>query len=160
MIESTKERGKFKQRIKNMLFGNPDLVSEVTMTDTSNMTAKEKVAKFNEVVKSHLFIDGTLTEKCSFIFYDVICPDISAQTKECKVILFAICHVDLLDNYQKEGYYGNRADILSEMVEETLLNEENAKQFGIGSLILDRVDIYNTESYYGVQMLFEAECFR
>lgn len=160
MIQGTKIRGKFKQQIKNMLFANKDLVDEVLLKDSIGMNNKEKVNEFNKVVKSHLFIDDTLTEQSSFIFFDVICPEIETTTQEVKVLLFAICHRDILDNYNKDGYFGNRADILSQIVEDTLLSEENAKQFGIGTLLLDRIDVYNSKEYYGVQMLFDAAGLR
>lgn len=107
-----------------------------------------------------MFIDDTLTEKGTYIFFDVVIPNLAVQTKDCKVIMFLVCHRDLLDDFQMEGYYGNRADILSQAVEEALLNTENANQFGIGDLLLSSVDVYNSKDYYGVQMIFDAECFR
>ena len=41
-----------------------------------------------------------------------------------------------------------------------LLNTKNAKQFGIGDLLLSSIDIYNSSNYYGVQMIFDTECFK
>ena len=49
--------------------------------------------------------------------------------------MFAICHRDILEDYSKEGYFGDRADILSQMIEDSLINDEEvANSFGIGKL--------------------------
>lgn len=111
-------------------------------------------------MKSHLFIDDTLTEKGTYIFFDIVVQNIASQTKDCKIVMYLVCHRDLLDDFEMEGYYGNRADVLSQMVEGALLNTKNAKQFGIGDLLLSSIDIYNSSNYYGVQMIFDTECFK
>ena len=154
-----KERGLFKDKIKNMLFLSSN-VMKVLFEDYGNMTVKQKREKFFKQVKSHLFIDDTLTEKSTYIFFDIVVQNIASQTKECKIVMYLVCHRDLLDDFELEGYYGNRADILSQAVEEALLNTENAKQFGIGDLLLSSVDVYNSKDYYGVQMIFDTKCFR
>lgn len=88
-------------------------------------------------------------------------PYIHSNTKDCQVVLYAICHRDILDDYEKEGYFGNRADILSQMIEDCLLNDkEVANSFGIGQLSLDSVDIYNTQRFYGCIMTFSVPNFR
>ena len=158
-MKSIKERGIFKENIKNMLFSFAD-VMKVLFVNFDNMTVRQKREEFLKYVKSHLFIDDTLTEKGTYIFFDVVIPNLAAQTKECKVIIYLVCHRELLDDFQMEGYYGNRADVLSQAVEAALLNEENAEQFGIGDLTLEYVDIYNSNNYYGVIMSFGAKCFR
>lgn len=158
-MKSIKERGLFKHNIKNMLYASDD-VMRVLVDDYEKLTAKQKREKFLERVKSHLFIDDTLTEKGTYIFFDIVVQNIASQTKECKIVMYLVCNRDLLDDFELEGYYGNRADVLSQAVEGALLNEENAKQFGIGDLQLTSVDIYNSSNYYGVQMIFDAECFR
>lgn len=158
-MKSIKERGLFKDNIKNMLFLSSN-VMKVLFEDYDNMTVKQKREKFQKQVKSHLFIDDTLTEKGTYIFFDVVIPNLATQTKDCKVIMYLVCHRELLDDFQMEGYYGTRADILSQAVEEELLNTENIKQFGIGDLMLSSVDVYNSKDYYGVQMIFDTECFR
>lgn len=158
-MKSIKERGLFKQNIKNMLFASDD-VMRVLVDDFEGLTAKQKREIFLKRVKSHLFIDDTLEEKGTYIFFDIVVQNIMPQTKECKVIMYLVCHRDLLDDFEMEGYYGNRVDALSQAVEGALLNTENAKQFGIGDLLLSSVDIYNSSNYYGVQMIFDAECFR
>lgn len=159
-MKTTKERGLFKQRIKQMLFKSDNII-KMLIPNAAELSAKDKLEEFEKCVKSHLFINDTLTEKGTYIFFDVLIPDVSAQTKECRIVIYLVCHRDLLDDgYSVDGYCGNRADILSQMVEEALLNEENANQFGIGELQLLSVDLYNSTNYYGVEMLYSAECFR
>lgn len=158
--KTTAERGKFKQEITSALYKSAD-IRDLLLGDTSGMSASDKQKLFRKHVKSHLFIDDTIEETDSFIFYDVRLPDLAAQIKDCQVVLYAICHRDILDDYVKEGYFGNRADILSQMIEDCLINDEEvANSFGIGELSLDSVDLYNATRFYGVVMIFNVPDFR
>ena len=158
--KTTAERGKFKQEITSALYKSAD-IRDLLLGDTSGMSASDKQKLFRKHVKSHLFIDDTIEETDSYIFYDVRLPDLAAQIKDCQVILYAICHRDILDVYVKEGYFGNRADILSQMIEDCLINDEEvANSFGIGKLSLDSVDLYNATRFYGVVMIFNVPDFR
>lgn len=158
--KTTAERGKFKQEITSALYKSAD-IRDLLLGDTSGMSTSDKQKSFRKHVKSHLFIDDTIEETDSFIFYDVRLPDLAAQIKDCQVILYAICHRDILDDYVKEGYFGNRADILSQMIEDCLINDEEvSNSFGIGKLSLDSVDLYNATRFYGVVMIFNVPDFR
>lgn len=47
------------------------------------------------------------------------------------------------------------------MIEDALINDESvAKNFGIGNLKLDSVDIYNSNRFYGRIMTFTVPDFR
>lgn len=154
------EKGTFKEEIHSALYKNKDIV-ELLIGDTSGMSAKSIRDAFKDRVKSHLFVDETIKDTGSFIYYDVIFPSLSVQIKDCRVILYAICHRDILDNYTKEGYHGNRVDILSEMIVNSLVvDEETANSFGIGKLSLDSVDVFNSSRFYGVGMIFNVPNFR
>lgn len=158
--KSTAERGKFKQEITSALYKSAD-IRELLLGDMSGMSASDRQKLFRKHVKSHLFIDDTIEETDSYIFYDVQLPNLATQIKDCRVVLYAICHRDILDNYAKDGYFGNRADILSQMIEDCLINDEEvANSFGIGKLSLDSVDIYNATRFYGVIMVFNVPDFR
>ena len=158
--KTTAERGKFKQEITSALYKSAD-IRDLLLGDTSGMSTSDKQKSFRKHVKSHLFIDDTIEETDSFIFYDVRLPDLAAQIKDCQVVLYAICHRDILDDYVKEGYFGNRADILSQMIEDCLINDEEvSNSFGIGKLSLDSVDLYNATRFYGVVMIFNVPDFR
>ena len=158
--KTTAERGKFKTEISSALYKNEN-IRELLLGDTSGMNAAQIRSAFKEQVKSHLFIDDTITDAKSSIFYDVCFPYMRAQTKTCQVIMYVMCHRDILETYVKDGYYGDRADILAQMVEDTLINDERvANSFGIGQLSLDSVDIYNSLRFYGCIMTFSVPNFR
>ena len=156
---TTKERGIYKTRILNALLQS-DTLKDIVLGDTSEMQSKDIMANFKNHVNSHLFIDETIKETSTYIFFDVIMPKMRPQVKSIQVLVYAICHRDILENYNKEGYYGNRADVLSEMIEETLLDSNIVKKFGIGDLELDNVDIYNSTTFYGCIMSFSVHNFR
>lgn len=156
---TTKERGIYKTRISNALLQSNN-IKEIILGDTRELTPKELLSKFQKHVNSHLFIDETIKDTTTYIFFDVIMPELRPQTKTIQVLIYAICHRDILEDYVKEGYYGNRADILSEMIEETLLDDSIVKKFGIGDLSLDNVDIYNSVTFYGCIMSFSVRNFR
>ena len=158
--KTTAECGKFKQDIHTALYKSEN-IKQLILGDISNINPSDIKTSFREHVKSHLFIDDTITETTSYIFYDIIIPKIYSNTKECQVILYAICHRDILDDYIQDGYYGNRADILSQMIEDCLINDKNiSSRFGIGELSLDSVDIYNASRFYGHIMTFSVPNFR
>lgn len=158
--KTTAECGKFKQDIHTALYKSEN-IKQLILGDISTINPSDIKTNFREHVKSHLFIDDTITETASYIFYDIIIPKIYSNTKECQVILYAICHRDILDDYIQDGYYGNRADILSQMIEDCLINDTNiSSRFGIGKLSLDSVDIYNASRFYGHIMTFSVPNFR
>lgn len=159
-LKTTKERGKFKEEIHEALYKSSD-IKELIIGDTSKMNASKIRSAFKDHVKSHLFIDDTIEEEATFIFYDVIFPRLQSNIKDCRVVMYLICHRNIIDNYYKDGYYGNRADILSEMVEDVLINDKAvARSFGIGELTLDSVDVYNASRFYGCIMTFGVPTFR
>ena len=154
------ERGKFKTEISAALYKNADIL-DLLLGDTEGMSARQIQTAFKEHVKSHLFIDDTITDATSYIFYDIRFPYIHSNTKTCQVVMYAICHRDILETYSKEGYYGDRSDILAQMIEDTLINDDDvANSFGIGKLNLDSVEIYNATRFYGCIMYFSVPNFR
>lgn len=159
--KSTADRGKFKNEIHTALYKSEN-IKNLLLGDTTGKSANDIRKSFREHVKSHLFIDDTITATESFIFYDVILPVLRSNTKDCRVVMYAICHRDILDGDEYvDGYYGNRADVLSQMIEDCLINdEETANSFGIGKLSLDSVDIFNDKRFYGVIMTFSVPNFR
>lgn len=154
------ELGTYKENITSALFQSKD-ICDLLIGNTEGMSGKELRDAFKKHVKSHLFIDDTITEATSFIFYDVRFAYMHTNVKTCEVIMYLICHRDILDNYYKEGYHGNMADILAQMIEDSLINDASvAKNFGIGNLTLDSVDIYNSNRFYGRILTFTVPDFR
>lgn len=159
-LKTTAEVGKFKEEIHTALYKSAN-IKELLLGDTSGMSTSEILSAFKDCVKSHLFIDDTIQETKSFIFYDVVFPSLRPNTKQCRVMMYLICHRNILDNYYKDGYYGNRADILMQMVEDALINDKTvANSFGIGEISIDSVDIYNSTRFYGRTLTFSVPNFR
>lgn len=157
--KTTAERGRFKETIHSALFKNKD-IRDLIIGDT-NLIGIKLMNEFKKHVKSHLFVDDVVQETETFIYYDVVLPALHTNVKNCRLLMYLICHRDILESYSKEGYYGNRVDILSQMVEDTLINnKEVVRDFGIGELTLDSVDIYNSTRFYGCVMTFSVPTFR
>lgn len=158
--QTTVERGRFKKEISTALY-NSESIKRLLLGDISNMSAKEVRQEFKKHVMSHLFIDDTIDETDSFVFYDVRFPYLNANIKSCQVVMYVVCHRDILDNYECDEYDGNRADVLSQMVEDCLINDEKtAYSFGIGRLALDSVEVYNSRKLYGCLMIFSVPGYR
>lgn len=152
--------GIFKEKIHTALYKSDD-IKELLLGDLSGKTQQEIRSLFKEHVKSHLFIDDTIEETGSYIFYDISLPFVHPETKLCQVNMYAIVHRDILEDYTKEGYHGNRADILAQMIEDCLLNDkETSLSFGIGPMIIYSVYPYNSRRFYGVQLVLEVPNFR
>lgn len=158
--KTTEERGLFKREIHAALYKN-EKIRDMLLGDTNGKKPVEIMADFKKHVKSHLFIEDTLIEAKMFIYYDVIMPDLRSNIKDCKVIMYLICHRDYLDDgYAIDGYVGDRVDILSQLVEETLLDKSIVNNFGIGELTLDSINIYNATRFYGCILDFVVPNFR
>lgn len=159
-LSTLSERGKFKEEINVALYKN-EAIRNLILGDTSSLKSSAIREAFKKYVKSHLFIEDTIQDAGTFIFYDVVFPTLDPRIKQCRVIMYLICSRDILENYTKEGYYGNRIDILSQMVENTLINDKDVSQsFGIGKLTLDSVDVYNATRFYGCVLTFNVPTFR
>lgn len=158
--KTTEERGLFKREIHAALYKN-EKIRDMLLGDTNGKKPVEIMTDFKKHVKSHLFIEDTLIEAKMFIYYDVIMPDLRSNIKDCKVIMYLICHRDYLDDgYAIDGYVGDRVDILSQLVEETLLDKSVVNNFGIGELTLDSINIYNATRFYGCILNFVVPNFR
>ena len=155
--KTTIELGKFKTRINNALLKDENIQEILTGTTGDS---REQFEKTKKQIHSHLFIDDTIKDTGTYIFYDVFMPELRSQIKNIKVVMYAICHRDILENYSKEGFWGNRTDILAEMIEGAMLNTSVLREFGIGELVLDNIDIYNSTEFYGRILVFTVPNFR
>ena len=142
--KDTAERGLYKENIHKALYASQE-IKELILGDLNGKKTFEIMKEFKDHVKSHLFLDDTIEATGTFIYYEVIMPDLRTNTKTCTITLYAICH----------------RDILSQMIEDVLINDEEVnKKFGIGPLNLKSVYPYNSRQLYGVQMTFEVKNFR
>ncbi len=157
MAKTLKELGEYKTRVQNALI-NSEKIRKLILGSTDKPT--KVIKEFRKHVNSHLFIDDKIQETDTYIFFDIFMPMLRPQVKNVKILIYAICHRDILEDYTEDGYYGNRADILAELIEETLLDPTIVKEYGIGDLSLDSIDIYNASSFYGRIMAFSVPNFR
>jgi len=158
--KTSDELGLFKEIIHSALYKSAD-IKELIIGDTSGLTNSRQREIFRNHVKSHLFIDDTIEDAETFIFYDVTLPYIHSNIKTCQVLMYIISHRDIIDNYSKEGYHGNRSDILAQIVENVLLNNSDiCREFGIGEINLLSNTIYNSQRFYGRILTFEVPNFR
>jgi hypothetical protein len=75
--------------------------------------------------------------------------------------MYTICHRDILEDYFSEEFFGNRADVLAQLVEDTILNDGDlVYKFGIGKLQLFNSMIYNSTDFYGHILTFTVPNFR
>ena len=159
-LKTTAERGKYKKEIHTALYKSKD-IRELLLGDTTGKSSSEIQKLFKNHVKSHLFIDDTIEDADTFIFYDIDMPSLHTNIKNCIVVMYLICHRDILETYSKEGFYGDRIDILAQMVEDALINDEDvSNKFGIGQLTLDSIGIYNASRFYGCVLTLSVPNFR
>ena len=156
--------GTFKEKINTALYKNEDLKELLFSGKGQGEFKLSELEKFKKYVQSHLFIDETIKETGSYIFYDVIIKDIGYTTQNVSVIVMAVCHRSILDKMDDInpdlGYRGNRADIMAEMIEDTLVNnEEVSRDFGIGKIELKKIEIYNMPHMYGHILTFTVPDF-
>jgi hypothetical protein len=161
-----KERGEYKTKVNKALFDN-EKVKNIILGDISDLSKGEVIKRFKSHVKSHLFNEDTVMDAGTYIYYEVFYPDFAPQVKDCQINMTVICQRDIVDdisftedNSDYDGYFGNRVDILSELIEETLLSNEYVNKFGIGRLELSSVGAYSSNRFYGVIMNFEVPNFR
>ena len=156
----TSERGTFKEEIHSALYRSSD-IKEILLGDTSGMSAAAVQKEFKKHVISHLHVDETVLKTDAYIFYDIIFPSLHTNTKSCKVLMYVLSHVDILDNYYNDNYAGNRADILTQLIENALVNDNDVvNNFGIGQLTLDSEEIYEASHFYGIVLTFSVADFR
>ncbi len=94
---TSKERGLYKEQIKKALFSSNE-ICEMLMGDTSSLSNKEKAKIFDYWVKSHLTIEDVLDDEGSCIFFDITTRSISPTIKKDEIIMYVVCHRDILDS--------------------------------------------------------------
>lgn len=160
---TTKELGLYKANINKALFKSSnirELLFDKNSSEDVIMNQGQQIEEFKKHVFSHLFVDDIVTETSTYIYYDVRLTWMRPQIKDCQIVMYIITHRDILNSYSKPGYYGNRVDILAQMIEETLLDESISREFGIGQLQLGSVDVYNSNKIYGRILTFNVPTFR
>lgn len=159
--KTLKERGEFKATIYNILIKDPRIQKIVLNDLYDSLNEKERIKKMRDFVFTHLFVNDTIKEVGTFIYFDIYFPRMRDQIKTCKITMYAMTHRDLLDTYHDPDMIGNRADCLAEYIEDVLVNDpENKYEFGIGTIVLESALYVNTANLYGTEFLFDVRTFR
>lgn len=166
---SVKELGKYKKKIASPIY-NSETIKVMLLGNDYASSTEDIDTLLKKHVFSHLFVDGVVTETQPYIFYDITIPNFGTTIKDVKLIVYAICHRDILDVFDVEpalsptiikDYYGNRCDKLSQALEEIFCEDNTiSKNFGIGSLTLTDVSLYNVKNFYGRILTFTVPDFR
>lgn len=158
-----KELGRFKNMIGPALYKSENIREVLLGKDYKDRYKSEAeiIKDLKSNIFSHLFIDEVIDETQTYIFYDVTMPRFSRSMKTCQVTIYAFCHKSLIDTISKQGYEGNRVDILCQMVESEVLAPENIREYGVGKLELTSVKLYSDQrKFYGKVMEFSVPDFR
>lgn len=153
------ERRKFKQKVHKALFQNEEL-RDLLIGGIGNKSTPTQLAEFKKVVMSHMFVDDTELEAGTYIYYDVQFPVLNVQIKNCEMVMYAICNRKIIADSGVEGYSGDRIDRLGELIEDSLINDDVVKEFGIGDLKIDSIRIFNGSKFYGLCFTFKVPNFR
>lgn len=144
-----KELGKYKHNFKKALYSSDKIRRILLEENYTDMPESEICKELDKYIFSHLYIDDLVDEEKTYIFFDVRMPHFGSSIKNCDITMFLICHKNIVDNYYDKNYYGNRTDILTQYLEEILEQEDVKNKFGIGSIQITNLDIYNNTKFYG-----------
>lgn len=161
-----KELGEYKNRLRS-IFVNDDKICRLLLGDDYENAGYDLDEELDKYIIPHPFIPQTVMETKSFIMYETYMPKAYGQIKTMKIVVQAICHKDIVEYKEKpKGYPGLRYDVLAQYIEELLCPEDKTeklniiKKFGIGSMELEPVDIFLTDSFIGRTLTFTVPDFR
>lgn len=161
-----KELGQFKTKFALPLC-NSELVKTMLLGSDYQSKDIDVETELKKYIISNLCVNGVVNNTDTYIFYDVVLPRIGLNIKTIRLITYVICHKDKIDDISnlsldiKKNYYGNRVDRLCQIIEEIIINnKEISREFGIGEIKLEDVNIYNSDAFYGRILTFEVPNFR
>ena len=161
-----KELGKYKDRLYSVLAGD-NKICGLLLGENYKNEIDDIDAKLEKYIFPHLYAEPTITDSDSYIFFETYIPKANSNIKTMKIIIQAVCHKNIARYKEKQnGYYGPRYDVLAQYIEEILcpdnkeLIKKRIKQFGIGRLELQNVDIFLTTDFVGRILTFITPDFR
>lgn len=157
MSTNLSELGTFKNLVNPILYSSKDIQN--ILIGNSDKSQNETIKELKKHIFSHLYIDDVIDETGTYVFYDTSIPVIGNTAKVCKLIVYCLCHKDIIDTFTQNGYFGNRIDALCQMVEESFSNPTIIRKYGIGQLQLCNVSIFKNNKLYGKILEFEIPAF-
>lgn len=148
--------GRYKSRFKSKLAHSDDIKECLLGKDYDEEMVDDLL---DGHIYSYLYVPDTQTETKSYICFDIRVPRVpSDYIKDMELIIYVFAHKDKM-KYTKVGYIGNRCDALADMIDTAIANAP-ATDFGIGSLRLSSIDIYQVGTeYYGRVMKYTCSEF-
>lgn len=166
-----KELGQYKNHLYSIFVNDENtrrlLLGENYAGNISDLDDADLSAALEKQVLPHLYMEQTVSDVNSYLFFETYISSANSNIKNMKIVVQAVCHKDITAYPEKsEGYYGLRYDVLSQYVEELLcptgkeLKRQRMKQFGIGGLELQNVDLFSKDYYIGHTLTFQVPTFR
>lgn len=181
------EFGAFKDTLR-LLFMNDEIITNLVMPelDNSQFTYEQnwKGGKYTknrfghsckEVLVGHCFthpyVEDTVTDTRSFICIETIYPNTYNPTfKDISLQIYIYSHHDILDlsdeeyqNYMKQGFAGNRCDMIMMAINRLMFNKDVCRDFGIGKVSFSERYPINTHvpnnKYYGRILNYNVKDF-
>ncbi len=161
-----KELGKYKDYLYSIFTGN-DKICGLLLGKNYQINFDNIDLELKKYILPHLYIESTVTETQSYIFFEIHMPRASPSIKTMKIEIQALCHKNIAEYHNKpKGYYGLRYDILSQYIEELMCPKDKQliiqriKQFGIGRFELISVDLFMSNNFVGHNLTFTVPAFR
>lgn len=140
----------YKTELLSTLTGSADICE--LLLNSSTYTADDVNNLMYTQVFPYLYSDESQTDVLPYLCIEVDITKAPTNTvKDMQLTIWAYCHKDDM-KYSKEGYFGTKADILSDMVERSL---RESNKSGIETLKLQSVtNLSPNEKYYGKQLIY------
>lgn len=104
-----------------------------------------------------LYTEDVQTKTLSYIGVDIVPEESTKKVKNMTLVIWAYCHKDIM-KYSKAGYRGNRADILSDMVDRKI---RDLGDFGIGLPEFKKAPYFMPQAkFYGRQITYIIPDFK
>lgn len=146
---------KYKEIIISKITQSQDIKNIILSANGSEGLPNEPLLYSN--IFPYLHTPGTQTDLKTYICVDcIVSKIINPSIKEIKVIINVFSHKDTI-KYSDTDISKTKPDIISNMLD-TLLN--SSREFGIGKLSLESVDLYNLQNvYYGKILTYKCAEF-
>lgn len=158
--------GEYKHHLSS-IFTKDEKICRLLLGENDNEDMTNPSSELENYILPHLYVEPAAPAQKSFLCFETYMTKATPAVKTIKIVIQAVCHKDILSYDQKpSGYYGTRYDVLSQYAEELLCPEDKEarqniiKQFGIGGLELQEIDVFSTDNYVGRTMTFLIPTFR
>lgn len=163
--------GRLIDMIKKDLSTNADIQDLMLGYDYSDPMDKDAYLLSNDYIVDNLFVDSTQTDTKSYICIDAIIMKSTNKLNQYAVTMYVFMHNAKLElspteqaKYIKKGYYGNRLNIMIDVIIRSIY--DNFENVGVGNinLVTSRPMSYfqpsSTSPYYGKTLNFEVYDFK